>query len=158
MSKRILGRDLEVSSIGLGCMGMSHAYGRPADKTEAEKLLQTAIDSGYTFLTLQKYMVLHRNLITTNSCLANGFLTCRYDEHSTFEKSTDYRSVMPQFSAEGISENQKLVEWLKNIAAEKNATPAQISLAWMLAKNPFLVPIPGTRNLKRLTENRQTAV
>ena len=72
-----------------------------------------------------------------------------------FEKSTDYRSIMPQFSSAGIVENQKLIEWLKIIAAEKNATPAQISLAWMLAKNPFLVPIPGTRNLKRLTENIQ---
>ena len=89
------------------------------------------------------------------SPLANGFLTCRYDEYSTFEKSTDYRSIMPQFSSAGIVENQKLIEWLKIIAAEKNATPAQISLAWMLAKNPFLVPIPGTRNLKRLTENIQ---
>ena len=62
---------------------------------------------------------------------------------------------MPQFSSAGIVENQKLIEWLKIIAAEKNATPAQISLAWMLAKNPFLVPIPGTRNLKRLAENIQ---
>lgn len=59
------------------------------------------------------------------------------------------RSFLPQ----EFVENQKLIEWLKIIAAEKNATPAQISLAWMLAKNPFLVPIPGTRNLKRLTEN-----
>ena len=70
-----------------------------------------------------------------------------------FEKSTDYRSIMPQFSSAGIVENQKLIEWLKNIAAEKKATPAQISLARMLAKNSILVPIPGTRNLKRLTEN-----
>ena len=263
MSKRILGRDLEVSSIGLGCMGMSHAYGRPSDKTEAKNLLAKAVDLGYTmFDTAEVYgtaenphhnetllgeilkpyrnqikiatkgglhfdensTVVNKNLVPDSrpevlkksvedslqrlqmnhldlyyihrvdptipieetagvmkelidqgkithwgiseateeiiqigfvafSPLANGFLTCRYDEYSTFEKSTDYRSIMPQFSSAGIVENQKLIEWLKIIAAEKNATPAQISLAWMLAKNPFLVPIPGTRNLKRLTEN-----
>lgn len=296
MSKRILGRDLEVSSIGLGCMGMSHAYGRPSDKTEAKNLLAKAVDLGYTmFDTAEVYgtaenphhnetllgeilkpyrnqikiatkgglhfdensTVVNKNLVPDSrpevlkksvedslqrlqmnhldlyyihrvdptipieetagvmkelidqgkithwgiseateeiirrahkvcpltavqnrysmmyrnyeslfpvlkelqigfvafSPLANGFLTCRYDEYSTFEKSTDYRSIMPQFSSAGIVENQKLIEWLKIIAAEKNATPAQISLAWMLAKNPFLVPIPETRNLKRLTEN-----
>ena len=84
------------------------------------------------------------------SPLANGFLTCRYDEYSTFEKSTDYRSIMPQFSSAGIVENQKLIEWLKIIAAEKNATPATFSGVDAGKKQ---VLVPGTRNLKRLTEN-----
>lgn len=300
MEKRILGKDLEVSSIGLGCMGMSHAYGRPSDKTEAQNLLEKAIDLGCTLFdtaevygtaqnphhnesllgeilkpyrnqikiaskgglhfdensvsvnkslvpdsrpevlrksvegSLQRLQTDHLDLYYIHrvdptipieetagvmkelieqgkithwgiseateeiirrahkvcpltavqnrysmmyrdyeslfpvlkelqigfvafSPLANGFLTGRYDENSVFEKDTDYRSVMPQFSAKGISENQKLIEWLKSLAEEKNATPAQISLAWMLKKISSLVPIPGTRNLKRLTENIQAA-
>lgn len=298
MNKRILGRDLEVSSIGLGCMGMSHAYGRPSDKKEAAKLVEAAIDLGCTFfdtaevygtaeephhneLLLGEILKPHRNQVKIASkcglsfdessgsvnkslvpdsrpetirkslegslkrlqtdhldlyyihrvdptipieetagvmkelmeqgkithwgiseanasvirkahsvcpiCavqnrysmmyreyeplfpllkelqigfvafspLANGFLTCKYNKNSKFEKSTDYRSVMPQFSASGMEANEKLVSWLQMIAAEKNASPAQISLAWMFTKNPDLVPIPGTRNIDRLTENMQ---
>jgi aryl-alcohol dehydrogenase-like predicted oxidoreductase len=87
------------------------------------------------------------------SPMANGFLTDKYDKNSTFEKGTDYRSIMPQFTPEGIDANQELLELLRNTAAEKNATPAQISLSWMLAKKPWIVPIPGTRKLNRLVEN-----
>ncbi len=91
------------------------------------------------------------------SPLANGFLTGKYDQNTQFEKTGDYRKVMPQFSEEGIRENEKLTEWMRIVAEEKHATPAQISLAWMLAKKPYIVPIPGTRKVERLMENMQAA-
>lgn len=70
MRKRILGKVLEVSSIGLGCMGMSHAYGKPSNKKEAERLLQTAISFGCTFFdTAEVYGELHPSLIIMNFCL-----------------------------------------------------------------------------------------
>ena len=69
----------------------------------------------------------------------------------------DYRSVMPQFQPDSIDQNRALLELLHRLAAEKNATPAQISLAWMLCKKPYIVPIPGTRKLNRLQENAGAA-
>ena len=87
------------------------------------------------------------------SPLANGFLSGTYDKHSRFEAGTDYRSVMPQFQPENIDRNRGLLELLNHLAQEKNATPAQISLAWMLCKKPYIVPIPGTRKFGCLTEN-----
>lgn len=91
------------------------------------------------------------------SPLANGFLSGRYDKISTFEAETDYRSVMPQFQPENIDRNRELLALLNRLADEKDATPAQISLAWMLCKKPYIVPIPGTRKLSRLTENAGAA-
>lgn len=70
MKTRILGKDLEVSAIGLGCMGMSHAYGPAADKKEMTELLAEAVDREYTFLTLRKCMEHPRIHMTTRSCLA----------------------------------------------------------------------------------------
>lgn len=300
MEKRILGQDLEVSAIGLGCMGMSHAYGKPSDKSEAQKLLEKAFDLGCTFFdtaevygsaddphhnenllgellkpyrnqvkiaskcglrfdetsdsvnkplipdgrpetiknaidgTLKRLQTDHLDLyyihrIDTKvpieetagamkelmeqgkilhwglseakedsirrahkvcpltaiqnrysmmyrdyeelfpvleelkigfvafSPLANGLLTAKYNSHAAFETAGDYRSVMPQFSEEGLKENEKFLTWIKIIAEEKNATPAQISLAWMLAKKPWIVPIPGTRKLDRLEENMRAS-
>lgn len=109
MEYRTLGKDLTVSAVGLGCMGMSHAYGAPADKD------------------------------------------------ASFEAGTDYRSVMPQFTKEGIDRNQNLLGLLNRMAKEKLATPAQISMAWMLCKKPYIVPIPGTRKTERLGENAGAA-
>lgn len=87
------------------------------------------------------------------SPMANGFLTAKYDEKSKFEKDTDYRSSMPQFQSDAIKKNQELLDILRKTAEEKNATPAQISLAWMLCKKPYIIPIPGTRKLERSCEN-----
>lgn len=87
------------------------------------------------------------------SPLANGFLSGKYGKDSVFEAGTDYRSVMPQFTTEGIDKNASLLALLQGMAEEKQATPAQISLAWMLCKKPYIVPIPGTRKLNRLEEN-----
>ena len=300
MKKRILGKDLEVSAIGLGCMGMSHAYGPAADKKEMTELLAKAVERGYTFFdtaevygtpenphdneellgealkpfrnqivlaskcgirfdesspevnkplipdgrpesikkaidgslsrlqtdhldlyyihridrsvpieetagamqelmdagkithwgiseadeeTLRRahgvcpvtavqnrYSMMYRDYealfpvlqelnigFVAFSPLANGFLTARYNKDSKFEKGTDYRSVMPQFTPEGMEKNREMIAYLMNLADRKNVTPAQISLAWMLAKEPWIVPIPGTRKYSRLIENAQAA-
>lgn len=294
MEKRILGKDLAVSAVGLGCMGMTHASGAPADVKEMSELLAQAVDMGYTlFDTAECYTgvntdgsiayneelvgealkpyrnkivlatkcgvrhmgdhlefdsrpetirtsvegslkklktdhidlyyqhridpkvspedvagtmadliregkILHWGISETTedylrrahrvcpvtavqnrlsmmyreyekmfpaleelnvgfvafSPLANGFLSAQYRDTAQFEQSpADFRSRMPQFTKEGIEQNAELLALLKSKAQEKNAAPAQISLAWMLAKKPYIVPIPGTRKLMRLREN-----
>jgi aryl-alcohol dehydrogenase-like predicted oxidoreductase len=86
------------------------------------------------------------------SPLGKGFLTGRIDETTKFD-STDFRSMVPRFSEENRKANHALVDLLGNIAKRKNATPAQIALAWLLAQKPWIVPIPGTTKLHRLEEN-----
>lgn len=300
MDKRILGKDLKVSSIGLGCMGMSHAYGAPADKKEMTELLAAAVDMGYTFFDtaevygtperphdneelvgmalkpyrdkivlatkfgirfdyespqvnkplvpdsrpevirksveeslkrlqtdhidlyyqhrvdpkipieevagvmselMQEGKITHWGLSEADedtirrahavcpvtaiqnrysmmarwyeslfpvleelnigyvafSPLANGFLSAKYNKESKFEKDTDYRSAMPQFREDAYEKNRKLLALLHETAEKKSATPAQISLAWMLCKKPYIVPIPGTRKPERLKENAGAA-
>ena len=297
MKYRTLGRDLTVSAIGLGCMGMTHAFGAPSDTGEMTKLIHEAVDLGYTMFdtaecytgtlpdgttayneelvgaalapyrekvviatkcgvqhvsdglltdsrpetirrsvegslkrlgtdyidlyyqhridpdvepeivaetmaqliregkirywgiseTTEEYLRRahavcpvtavqnrysmmarwHESLFCTLeelhigyvafSPLANGFLSAKYDEKSKFEQGTDYRSFMPQFSAEGVKQNQGLLALLEKTTEAKRATPAQISLAWMLCKRPNLVPIPGTRKSERLRENAGAA-
>ena len=287
MKYRTLDSDLTVSAVGLGCMGMSHAYGAPANKKEMTELLAQAVGMGYTFfdtaevygtpdnphdneelvgaalkpyrdkIVLATKFGIHFDMTSTAvnkplvpdsrpevirasvdaslnrldpkvpieevagvmadliregkithwglseateetirrahavcpvtaiqnrysmmarwyeslfpvleelhigyvafSPLANGFLSGKYDKTSKFEAGTDYRSVMPQFQPDSIDQNRALLELLHRLAAEKNATPAQISLAWMLCKKPYIVPIPGTRKLNRLQENAGAA-
>lgn len=91
------------------------------------------------------------------SPMANGFLTGRYDQRSRFEPGTDYRSFMPQYSPEGMEKGKALLELLARLAADKQATSAQISLAWMLCKKPWIIPIPGSRKAERLRENLSAA-
>jgi aryl-alcohol dehydrogenase-like predicted oxidoreductase len=86
------------------------------------------------------------------SPLGKGFLTGSIDEHTTFDKS-DFRNIVPRFTAEARKANQALVDLLRAVAARKQATPAQVALAWLLARKPWIVPIPGTRKLERLEEN-----
>ena len=300
MEKRTLGKDLSVSALGLGCMGMSHAYGPPSDKKAMTELLAQAVDLGYTFFdtaevygtpdnphdneelvgsALKPYRdqiilatkfgirfdmsttetnhpltpdshpevirksveaslrrlgtdhidlyyqhrsdpavpveevagimadlmregkITHWGLSETDadtlrrahavcpvtaiqnrysmmarwhealfpvleelhigfvafSPMANGFLTGKYSKESCFEQGTDYRSAMPQFKAEAIDKNKTLLDLLRRTAEAKNATSAQVSLAWMLNKKPYIVPIPGTRKLERLQENAGAA-
>lgn len=296
MEKRTLGNGFEVSAVGLGCMGFSHAYGAPTDRREAAAMLRSACEIGYTlFDTAEVYgtpedphqneelvgealkevrdsvqlvskfgihfdrsssqvnhplipnsrpevirasvegslkrlqtdhidlyfqhridpavepetvagvmaeliregKILHWGISETDedylrrahavcsvtavenrysmmarqyealfpvleelgvglvafSPMANGFLTGAYGKGAQFDKKLDYRSNMPQFTDEAAELNRELLALLKRLAAEKNATPAQISLAWMLCKKPWIVPIPGTRKLARLKEN-----
>lgn len=86
------------------------------------------------------------------SPLGKGFLTGAINENTSFDK-TDFRNTVPRFSEENRKANQALVDLLGKIATEKNATPAQIALAWLLAQKPWIVPIPGTTKLHRLEEN-----
>lgn len=300
MEYRILGKDLQVSEIGFGCMGLSHAYGKPVEKKEGIRLLREAVEMGYTFFDtaevygtpedphqnemllgealkgirsqvvvatkfgihfdmesrevnkplvpnarpdvirasaeaslkrlgtdhidlyyqhrndpnvpveevagvmaelMQEGKITHWGLSEADedtirrahavcpltaiqnrysmmarwheklfpileelqigyvafSPLANGFLSAQYGKEAVFDSKYDYRSMMPQFSAGGIDKNRELLSLLHQTAAEKNATPAQISLAWMLCKKPYLVPIPGTRSEGRMKENADSA-
>ena len=86
------------------------------------------------------------------SPLGRGFLTGRMNEETTFD-SSDLRNTLPRFTPEARKANRALVDLLGEIAKRKNATPAQIALAWLLAQKPWIVPIPGTTKLKRLEEN-----
>lgn len=299
MKYRTLGKDMRVSAVGLGCMGMSHGYGSPADKKEMGELLAKAVDMGYTFFDtaevygtpenphvneelLGEMLKPYRNKVvigtkfgvhfdltatTVNkpvvpdarpevirksvddslrrlqtdhidiyyqhrqdpnvpveevagvmqelikagkilrwglsevnedtirrahavcpltavqnrysmmvrhyeslfpvleelsiglvafSPMANGLLTGAYQEQ-TFTDKMDYRSIMPQFSAEATAQNADLFKLLYDTAEQKNANPGQVSLAWMIEKKPWIVPIPGTRKLKRLQENASAA-
>lgn len=86
------------------------------------------------------------------SPLGRGFLTGKIDASTTFD-SKDFRASLPRFTADALKANKALVDLLAAIAAKKNGTPAQIALAWLLAKKPWIVPIPGTTKLERLDEN-----
>ena len=86
------------------------------------------------------------------SPLGKGFLTGKIDEHTTFDTS-DFRNIVPRFTPEARKANQTLVDLLRRIGERKQATPAQIALAWLLAQKPWIVPIPGTTKLTRLQEN-----
>ncbi len=287
MEKRILGKDgLEVSALGLGCMGLSFGYGKPTEQSEAIKLLQAAYDKGIIFFDTAecygpftneellgealhpfrakiviatkfgfqdgdstkgldssparirtaveaslkrlktdyidllyqhrvdpkvpiedvagtvkelikegkvKYFGLSEAGVDTIrradavqpvsalqseyslfyrepekaiipvlnelgigfvpfSPLGKGFLTGAITENTKFE-ANDFRTIVPRFSEENRKANQSLVELVKRIALEKNATPAQIALAWLLAQQPWIAPIPGTTKLVRLEEN-----
>ena len=291
MQKRRLGTSLEVSAIGLGCMGMSHAYGPAADKREMIALLRSAVERGVTFFdTAQIYGpftneelvgealaplrdqvviatkfglkldstgqqvadsrpeqikqtvegslkrlgvevidLLYQHRVDPNvpiedvagavqeliragkvkyfglseagvktirrahavqtvtaveseyslwwrrpegellptleelgigfvpfSPLGKGFLTGSIDEQTTFA-SSDFRNIVPRFTPEARKANQALVDLLRTIAERKHATPAQISLGWLLAQKPWIVPIPGTTKLARLDENMAAA-
>lgn len=86
------------------------------------------------------------------SPLGKGFLTGAINEHTKFDP-TDFRNIVPRFTEENRRANQALVDLMTVLAKEKNATPAQIALAWLLAQRPFIAPIPGTTKIHRLKEN-----
>ncbi len=87
------------------------------------------------------------------SPMANGFLTGAYRPGTQFTDDQDYRAAMPQYTEEGYAKAQGLLELLKGLAEEKGATMGQLSLAWMLCKKPYIVPIPGSRKLERMRKN-----
>jgi aryl-alcohol dehydrogenase-like predicted oxidoreductase len=107
-------------------------------RTPEEEILPTLEELGIGFVPF--------------SPLGKGFLTGKIDENKTFDQ-TDIRSSIPRFSPEARKANQALVDLLGNLGKARNATPAQIALAWLLAQKPWIVPIPGTTKLHRLEEN-----
>jgi aryl-alcohol dehydrogenase-like predicted oxidoreductase len=158
MRKRRWGKsNLEVSALGLGCMGLSYGYGPAVDKQRGISLIREAVKRGVTFFdTAQIYGPFTNEELGIGfvpfSPLGKGFLTGKIDESTTFD-SSDFRNIVPRFTAENRKANQELVDLLTRIAAQKKATPAQIALAWLLAQKPWIVPIPGTTKLERLIEN-----
>ena len=300
MKTRVLGTDLTVSSIGLGCMGFSHAYGAPTEEREAVRAIRSAFDLGYTlFDTAEVYgtqadphanerlvgealrgirdqvqivskfgihfdeaspsvnkplvpdarpetirasvegslkrldtdhidlyfqhridptvepevvagvmadliregKITHWGVSEANedylrrahavcpvtavenrysmmarhyealfpvleelhiglvafSPMANGLLTGAYGKDARFDPKLDYRSAMPQFTPQAADQNRELLQLLRDLAEQKHATPAQISLSWMLCRKPWIVPIPGTRKVERMRENAGAA-
>ena len=122
----------------------------------------TAVQNRYSMMDRQQESLfpLFEDLgiaLVAFSPMANGFLTAKYDKGMQYDAATDYRARMPQFQDQGIDENAGLLALLTGMAEENSATPAQISLAWMLTKQPWIVPIPGTRKPERLTENAAAA-
>lgn len=122
----------------------------------------TAVENRYSMMARQ-YEELFPVLEELNvglvafSPMANGLLTGRYDKNSSFDPKFDYRSNMPQFKKDAYEQNRKLLRLLNDLAIEHLATPAQISLAWMMCKKSWIVPIPGTRKAKRMEENAASA-
>jgi aryl-alcohol dehydrogenase-like predicted oxidoreductase len=90
------------------------------------------------------------------SPLGKGFLTGQIDANTTFEKG-DFRTIVPRFAKEAREANQSLVKLLATLAKQRNATPAQLALAWLLAQKPWIVPIPGTTKAARMKENTAAA-
>ena len=91
------------------------------------------------------------------SPLANGFLSGAYTDKTQFEPGADFRSNMPQYKGEGYQKGKALLDIIEALAAEKNVTTAQISLAWILSRKPYIIPIPGSRKTSRLKENLEAA-
>lgn len=108
-----------------------------------EKLFPVLEELGITFVAF--------------SPMANGLLSGKFSAETLFTDNSDYRSFMSQFTKEGMEKAQDLLDLLKTLAKEKNAAPGQISLAWMMCKKPYIVPIPGSRKSERLRENLGSA-
>ena len=122
----------------------------------------TAVQNRYSMMARQHEALfpvleeLHIGFVAF-SPMANGLLTGAYGKDSRFDPRLDYRSAMPQFTPEAADQNRALLELLRDLAERKHATPAQISLAWMLCKKPYIVPIPGSRKVDRMRENAGAA-
>jgi aryl-alcohol dehydrogenase-like predicted oxidoreductase len=137
--------------------GLSEAGANTIRKAHAVQPL-TALQSEYSLWTREPEKEILPTLkelgigFVTFSPLGKGFLTGEFNEHTKFE-SGDFRNVIPRFTQEAMKANQALINLLGKIAERKNATIAQIALAWLLAQKPWIVPIPGTTKINRLTEN-----
>jgi aryl-alcohol dehydrogenase-like predicted oxidoreductase len=136
-----------LSEAAAGTIRRAHAV-QPVTAVQSEYSLWTRTPEDEVLPTLEELGI----GFVPFSPLGKGFLTGKIGESTTFD-SSDIRTTIPRFTSEARRANQTLVELLGKIAAGKNATPAQIALAWLLAQKPWIVPIPGTRRLERLEEN-----
>jgi aryl-alcohol dehydrogenase-like predicted oxidoreductase len=153
---------LEVSALGLGCMGMSWSYGPPKDKKEMIALLHAAVDRGVTFFdTAEVYgPLLNEELVGEALAPYRGrvVIATKFGWEANPQDGGKWSALnsRPEHIkkvAEESLKHQALVEVIASFAQEKNTTTAQIALAWLLAKKPWIVPIPGTTKLSRLEEN-----
>jgi aryl-alcohol dehydrogenase-like predicted oxidoreductase len=137
--------------------GLSEAGARTIRRAHAVQPV-TALQSEYSLWTREPELDVLPTLAELGigfvpfSPLGKGFLTGKVNENTQFD-STDFRNIVPRFAPEARKANQAFVDLLSQVAKRKQATPAQIALAWLLAQKPWIVPIPGTTKLARLHEN-----
>ncbi len=136
-----------LSEAGVQTIRRAHAV-QPLTALQSEYSLWTRTPEKEVIPTLEELGI----GFVPYSPLGKGFLTGKIDEHAKFD-SSDFRSTLPRFTPEALKANQALINLLGRIAERKQATPAQIALAWLLAQKPWIVPIPGTTKLNRLEEN-----
>lgn len=136
-----------LSEAGVQTIRRAHAV-QPVTALQSEYSLWTRTVEKEVIPTLEELGI----GLVPYSPLGRGFLTGKIDENTTFD-SSDFRSALPRFTPEAMKANQALVSLLGSIAKKKDATSAQIALAWLLAQKPWIVPIPGTTKLHRLDEN-----
>ncbi len=140
-------RHFGLSEAGVQTIRRAHAI-QPLTAVQSEYSLWTRRPEVEVLPTLEELGI----GFVPYSPLGRGFLTGKINENTTFDRS-DFRNTLPRFTPEARKANQALVDLLRQIAERKQATPAQIALAWLLAQKPWIVPIPGTRKLERLEEN-----
>jgi aryl-alcohol dehydrogenase-like predicted oxidoreductase len=136
-----------LSEAGVQTIRRAHAV-QPVTALQSEYSLWTRTPEKEVIPTLEELGI----GLVPYSPLGKGFLTGKMDESTKFD-STDFRSTLPRFTPEALKANQALINLLTGIGERKKATPAQIALAWLLARKPWIVPIPGTTKLHRLDEN-----
>jgi aryl-alcohol dehydrogenase-like predicted oxidoreductase len=140
-------RHFGMSEAGAQTIRRAHAV-QPVTAVQSEYSLWTRGPEAEVLPALQELGI----GFVPYSPLGRGFLTGKIDQNTTFD-SSDFRNIVPRFTPEARKANQAMVDLLSDIAKQKNATPAQIALAWLLAQKPWIVPIPGTTKLHRLDEN-----
>jgi len=140
-------RHFGMSEAGAGTIRRAHAV-QPVTAVQSEYSLWTRVPEAKVLPTLEELGI----GFVPFSPLGRGFLTGKMDENTVFD-SSDFRNDLPRFTPEARKANHALVNLLGEIAEQKNATPAQIAIAWLLAQKPWIVPIPGTTKLRRLEEN-----
>ena len=136
-----------LSEAGVQTIRRAHAI-QPITALQSEYSLWTRTPEKEVIPTLEELGI----GFVPYSPLGKGFLTGKMDESTTFD-SSDFRSTLPRFTPEALKANQALIDLLGSIAKQKQATTAQIAIAWLLAQKPWIVPIPGTTKLHRLEEN-----
>jgi aryl-alcohol dehydrogenase-like predicted oxidoreductase len=136
-----------LSEAGVQTIRRAHAV-QPLTALQNEYSLWTRTPEKEVIPTLEELGI----GLVAYSPVGKGFLTGKIDENTKFD-SSDFRSTLPRFTPEALKANQALIDLLGRIGERKNATPAQIALAWLLAQKPWIVPIPGTTKLHRLDEN-----
>ena len=136
-----------LSEAGVQTIRRAHAV-QPITALQNEYSLWTRTPEREVIPTLEELGI----GLVAYSPLGKGFLTGKINENTNFD-STDFRNILPRFTPEARKANQALVDLLGQIGEQKKATPAQIALAWLLARKPWIVPIPGTTKLHRLDEN-----
>src|SRR5260221_8905054 len=140
-------KNFGLSEAGVQTIRRAHAV-QPLTALQSEYSLWTRTPEKEVIPTLEELGI----GFVPYSPLGKGFLTSAMNENTKLD-STDFRSTLPRFTPEAMKANQTLVDLLDSIGQRKKATPAQIALAWLLARKPWIVPIPGTTKLNRLDEN-----